>query len=745
MVAVNATSPELSPSPTETADQAAPVRRPIRDLPDELISQIAAGEVVERPASVVRELVDNALDSGAAQITVRLLAGGVRLIAVEDDGCGIPRDELPVALRRHATSKISDLHDLETVATMGFRGEALAAIASVSETSIFSRPAGQDSAYLLDARSGELRPAARNQGTTVEVKELFFSTPARRKFLKTDATELAHCIESVRRHALARPDVGFAIWHEGKLVEQWRAAGSTPDEALSRRLADVLNDKFVDNSVAVDHWAGPVHVTGRAGIPDATRSRPDQQFCYVNGRFVRDKVLTHAARSAYEDVLHGNKQPVYALYIEIDPARVDVNVHPTKIEVRFRDSREVHQAVRHAIENALATPRAAAVVEAAAQEAARQPGLIDESTATPVAAKSANKPAAAPAWPQTRMSFGEPAIGNPVRDLAKLWEPMREATAEAAPAPQMATAAPAPANATPATPESATGATTITNTTAMPSPVPQPEDEGIRLRPSGQSSYFQRKAPAPQMQEAPAATEIVVNAAAAAPVEPAAATHTAEHAAAPATQPPVTAAADNTPVWPLGRAVAQLHGVYILAENSQGMVIVDMHAAHERIVYEQLKNAVNTENGDQQIPSQPLLIPATFAATPEEVATAEAHAETLLTLGMEVSPFSPKTLAVRAVPATLAQGDAVELARSVLAELAQHDASTVVQRARNEILATMACHGAVRANRKLTLDEMNALLRQMEVTERSDQCNHGRPTWRQLSMKELDALFLRGR
>ncbi|WP_080758047.1 DNA mismatch repair endonuclease MutL [Comamonas testosteroni] len=744
MVVVNASSPELSPSPTETTDQAAPVRRPIRDLPDELISQIAAGEVVERPASVVRELVDNALDSGAGQITVRLLAGGVRLIAVEDDGCGIPRDELPVALRRHATSKISDLHDLETVATMGFRGEALAAIASVSETSIFSRPAGQDSAYLLDARSGELRPAARNQGTTVEVKELFFSTPARRKFLKTDATELAHCIESVRRHALARPDVGFAIWHEGKLVEQWRAAGSTPDEALSRRLADVLNDKFVDNSVAVDHWAGPVHVTGRAGIPDAARSRPDQQFCYVNGRFVRDKVLTHAARSAYEDVLHGNKQPVYALYIEIDPARVDVNVHPTKIEVRFRDSREVHQAVRHAIENALATPRAAAVVEAAAQEAARQPGLIDESTATPVPAKAATKPTAAPAWPQTRMSFGEPAIGNPVRDLATLWEPMREATAETspAPAPQMATAAPAPAGAAAEVPELATSATTITNTTAMPSPVPQPEDEGIRLRPSGQSSYFQRKAPAPQMQEAPAATVIV---AAAQPSATARPTAEATMPAAVATKQPATAAADSAPVWPLGRAVAQLHGVYILAENSQGMVIVDMHAAHERIVYEQLKNAVNTENGDEQIPSQPLLIPATFAATPEEVATAEAHAETLLTLGMEVSPFSPKTLAVRAVPATLAQGDAVELARSVLAELAQHDASTVVQRARNEILATMACHGAVRANRKLTLDEMNALLRQMEVTERSDQCNHGRPTWRQLSMKELDALFLRGR
>lgn len=714
------------------------MRRPIRDLPDELISQIAAGEVVERPASVVRELVDNALDSGASQITVRLLAGGVRLIAVEDDGCGIPRDELPVALRRHATSKISDLHDLETVATMGFRGEALAAIASVSETSIFSRPAGQDSAYLLDARSGELRPAARNQGTTVEVKELFFSTPARRKFLKTDATELAHCIESVRRHALARPDVGFAIWHEGKLVEQWRAAGGPSDDALARRLADVLNDKFVDQSVAVDHWAGPVHVTGRAGIPDAARSRPDQQFCYVNGRFVRDKVLTHAARAAYEDVLHGNKQPVYALYIEIDPARVDVNVHPTKIEVRFRDSREVHQAVRHAIESALATPRAAAVVEAAAQDAARQAGLIDESTVTtPAAAKAASKPAAAPSWPQTRMSFGEPAIGKPVSDLAKLWEPMRETTAEAAPT--VTTAAPAPEGATPAPTESDCGTTTITNTTAMPSPVPQPEDEGIRLRPSGQSSYFQRKAPATQMQEAPAATVIVAAAQPSATARP-----TAEAAvpAAVATQQPATAAADSAPVWPLGRAVAQLHGIYILAENSQGMVIVDMHAAHERIVYEQLKHAVN---GDEQIPSQPLLIPATFAATPEEVATAEAHAETLLTLGMEVSPFSPKTLAVRAVPATLAQGDAVELARSVLAELAQHDASTVVQRARNEILATMACHGAVRANRKLTLDEMNALLRQMEVTERSDQCNHGRPTWRQLSMKELDALFLRGR
>ena len=700
-----------SAAPDNTAPSAElPSRRPIRDLPDELVSQIAAGEVVERPASVVRELVDNALDAGASQITVRLLAGGVRLIAVEDDGGGIPREELPVALRRHATSKITDLHDLETVVTMGFRGEALAAIASVSEASILSRPAGQDSAFLLDARSGELRPAARNQGTTVEIKELFFSTPARRKFLKTDATELAHCIESVRRHALARPDVGFAIWHEGKLVEQWRAAGKGMD-AIARRLADVLGDSFVSNSVPVDHWSGPVHVTGLAGIPDAARSRPDHQFCYVNGRFVRDKVLTHAARSAYEDVLHGQKQPIYALYLEIDPSRVDVNVHPTKIEVRFRDSREVHQAVRHAIENALATPRAAAVVAAAALEAGVQPQL--DGTTTTTSASAAIPAPATPAWPQTRMAFGEERAGHQVRDLAGLWAPTRHLGN--------------PANAVDSAPAALN--------TAEPAP-------GFSSAPSSNASSWAAPAQTPNLESNTASepyslVQAAINSEAGSSAD-----------AAPAAAVAASAAADTRPIWPLGRAVAQVHGVYILAENAQGLIIVDMHAAHERIVYEQLKNAVNSEqgeNGEAHIPSQPLLIPATFAATPEEVATAEAHAETLLALGMEISPFSPKTLAVRAVPATLAQGDAVELARSVLAELASHDASTVVQRARNEILATMACHGAVRANRKLTLDEMNALLRQMEVTERSDQCNHGRPTWRQMSMKELDALFLRGR
>jgi DNA mismatch repair protein MutL len=613
---MGATGPYNRRSCAMNAVLSPPPRRPIRELPDELISQIAAGEVVERPASVVRELVDNALDAGASQVTVRLLAGGVRFICVEDDGGGIPQHELPSALKRHATSKIASLADLESVGTMGFRGEALAAISSVAELNLLSRVEGQASAFMLDGRTGELRPAARAVGTTVEVKELFFSTPARRKFLKTDATELAHCIEAVRRHALVRADVGFAIWHEGRLVEQWRVA------TREQRLADVLGSELLEQSVAVTYSAGPIRVTGRAGIPDAARSRADQQFAYVNGRYVRDKVLTHAARSAYEDVLHGQRQPVYALYVEIDPARVDVNVHPTKIEVRFRDSREVHQAVRHAVEYALAAPRAGT--------AAAVP-LAPLSDAT----QSADTAPAFRAWAQPAMDFA--AAGHRVAELGAPWQP----------------------------------------------------------------------------------------------------------AVRPGTDIPLPAGE-----WPLGRAIAQLQGIYILAENQQGLVIVDMHAAHERIVYERLKqqlDATRAAAGTPRLASQPLLIPATFAATPAEIATAQAAGDTLAALGLEVTPFSPKTLAVRAVPTTLAQGDAVELARSVLAELAQHDATSVIERAQNELLGTMACHGAVRANRKLTIDEMNALLRQMEETERSDQCNHGRPTWRQLTVRELDALFMRGR
>ncbi len=629
--------------------------RPILELPDELISQIAAGEVVERPASVVRELLDNALDAGATQVTVRLQAGGVRLIAVEDDGAGILREELPLAFKRHATSKISNLLDLESVATMGFRGEALAAINSIADCALFSRPAGQPSAYCLDGRTGELKPVARSTGTTVEVKELFFSTPARRKFLKTDATELAHCVEAVRRHALARPDVGFAIWHEGKLREQWRRSENRGYAlaALEQRLADVLGTEFIERSVWVDYQtsASPdradnshrVRVWGRAGIPDAARARADHQFCYVNGRFVRDKVLSHAVRSAYEDVLHGQRQPVYALYVELDPRRVDVNVHPTKIEVRFRDSREVHQAVRHAVEDGLAVPRSSLPHNFSADFNARS---VDASDVVQAALYSA----------QPAIHF-EADSGHRVSELGMLWG---EPSARTRPF------------------ETALDAST--------SSVPM----------DGPSSKL------------------------------------------------------PTGDWPLGRALAQLQGIYILAENAQGLIIVDMHAAHERIVYERLKSqlaAVGTAPGNAmaRLASQPLLIPATFAATASEVATAEVHAETLQTLGLEITVFSAKTLAVRAVPVTLARGDAAELARSLLAELSQHDASTVIQRAQNELLSTMACHAAVRANRQLTLEEMNALLRQMEATDRSDQCNHGRPTWRQLSITDLDKLFLRGR
>ena len=665
----------------------ASARRPIRELPDELISQIAAGEVVERPASVVRELVDNAMDAGARSITLRLMGGGTRLISVEDDGGGIAPDELATALKRHATSKIGNLDDLESVMTMGFRGEALAAINSVSELTLLSRMDGQPTAFALDGQTGEIRPAARAVGTTVEVKELFFSTPARRKFLKSDSTELAHCIEAVRRHALARPDVGFAFWHEGKLVEQWRvhpgAAG------LAQRLADVLGEEFVAQSIAVEYNAGPLKVMGRAGLPDAARSRPDHQFAYVNGRFVRDKVVMHGARSAYEDVLHGHKQPAYALFMQIDPTLVDVNVHPTKIEVRFRDSRAVHQAVRHAIENALAAPRSQNLNDASALPSS------DFDLQTPTA-KALPESAA---WQQGGMAFERPGpstFSAPSYKPADFVRPRVD------------------------------GEQAMANLKALWQPT-----NHSALRANGHETSFDQNPPSAQ--ELPGSWNIGPTA------DNGSHTGVRSHG-----EPSSLAAPLPEGDWPLGRAVAQLHGVYILAENKQGLVVVDMHAAHERIVYERLKNQLNTTEASR-IASQPLLIPATFAATPNEVATAEACAEVLDQLGLEISPLSAKTLAVRAVPTSLAQGDAVELARSVLAELAQHDASTVVQRAQNEILATMACHGAVRANRRLTLDEMNALLRQMEETERSDQCNHGRPTWRQMTMRDLDALFLRGR
>jgi DNA mismatch repair protein MutL len=601
-------------------------------LPDELVSQIAAGEVVERPASVVRELVDNALDAGASQIVVRLVEGGVRLISVEDDGVGMAPGDLGMALRRHATSKIRNLNDLESVATMGFRGEALAAIASVSELSLCSRSAQAEHATALDARSGEMRPQARARGTTVEVRELFYSTPARRQFLKSTQTELGHCVESVRRHALARFDVGFEIWHEGKLLEQWRA--QTGADAIDRRMADVLGPDFLSESIALDTTSGAVRVRGRAGLPDHARSRADHQYAYVNGRFVRDRVVMHGVRSAYEDVLHGQRQPVYVVYIDVDPMRVDVNVHPTKIEVRFRDSREIHQGVRHAIEQSLAVPRTGQTGTMASP-----PPFTSERPESP--------PPFKPNWSQQRMP-----MGAALNELKQLWG----------------------------------------------SPLSTEPRSPLTTRASDMGSLT----------------------------------------------PPHSMPLAATPLpdedQPLGQALAQLHGVYILAQNQQGLVLVDMHAAHERIVYERLKLGAAQRTG-----SQTLLVPVSLAATESEWAMAQEHRDTLLSLGLDIAPLGMKSLVVRSVPSSLADSDVLALVRGVLAELAQWPASTVVERAHNELLATMACHAAVRANRNLTLGEMNALLRQMEVTERADQCNHGRPTWRMLSIKELDALFLRGR
>jgi DNA mismatch repair protein MutL len=598
------------------SNQSITSRSSIRELPDELISQIAAGEVVERPASVVRELVDNALDAGATQITLRLLAGGIRQILVEDDGSGIPNSELPLALRRHATSKISSLNDLEQVLTMGFRGEALAAIASVSDLSLLSRTADATHGSRLDMRSGELAPAARTVGTTVEVRELFFSTPARRKFLKSEATELAHCVETVRRHALVRPEVTFLIWNEGRLTHQWR---STPDPMV--RIRDVLGAEFFDNSRPVEARIGPLWLRGRIGRPEAARTRSDTQYTFVNQRHVRDRLIAHAARAAYGDVLHGQRQPAYVLLLDLPGDRVDVNVHPAKSEVRFRDSGEVHRIVQHTLETALAQ----SAYRFEDQHSVASPGLAT-GISTPVT----------PAPMTPHQANLELSVSRPPTIPQRLQ---------------------------------------VEEKPVQPLPQPQPEQD-----------------------------------------------------------------------WPLGKALAQLAGVYVLAENRQGLVLVDMHAAHERVVYERMKQALQDgREGSGQLPSQPLLIAASFSATPIEMACAESETESLVQLGLDIAPIGPNRLAVRARPVALSQADPVELARQVLKDLAEQGRSGGVLRAIDKILAGMACHAAVRAGRTLTLPEMNALLRDMERTERADQCNHGRPTWRQLSLKELDQLFLRGR
>ncbi|SOZ14084.1 methyl-directed mismatch repair protein [Cupriavidus taiwanensis] len=659
----------MSASPSSTALRTTQQPRPIRPLPDQLISQIAAGEVVERPASVVKELLENALDAGATQLGIRLEEGGVRRIVITDNGCGIPAAELPVALMRHATSKIASLDELESVLTLGFRGEALASIASVSQMSLTSRTAADAHATQVSADSGALQPASGGVGTTVDVQHLYFNTPARRKFLKTEQTELGHCLEMVRRVALARPDVTISVHHNGKPLEHWNAGD------VASRTAQVLGNDFARARLALDEHADTLSLYGFAGLPTASRGRPDQQYFFVNGRFVRDKLLNHAVRSAYQDVLHGDRFPSYVLCLDLPPEMVDVNVHPSKIEVRFRESRAVHQFVYHAVQRCLA----------------RQAGANGDSLHTDADGEITLPPGAATPAAAARPGAGGPGqwinysaarqtelgIAQPRQAYLGM---VREATAPAA----------RPYGAT------GTGADGWAGVSAQP---PAWLAEVQAARAGDPPGLLDRLPPAPVSDE--------------------------------------TGAADE---HPLGYAIAQLHGIYVLAQNARGLVLVDMHAAHERILYEQIKAGLDARD----LAVQALLIPVTLPASPVEIGVAEEHQETLTLLGFDIAPVSPTTLAVRAVPALLQQADAEALARDVLRDLHAYGGSRVLAERRNELLATLACHSAVRANRKLTVEEMNALLRQMEQTERADQCNHGRPTWVQLTVTELDRLFLRG-
>ena len=595
----------------------------IRVLPDVLISQIAAGEVVERPAAALKEILENSLDAGATDIQIDLEQGGIKRIRVVDNGCGIARDELALALTRHATSKIASLADLEQVASLGFRGEALASIAAIARVQLSSRSADADHtgaghAWTVQVEGGRLGdpvPAARATGTTLDIQDLFFNTPARRKFLKTEGTEYAHCAETVRRLALANPQVAFTLTHNGRVQLRLNA------EPAHARVRQVLGEAFESNTIAVDAAAGALRVAGWVIRPGAATASRDSQHVFVNGRYVRDKLIVHALKEAYRDVLHHQLNPAYCLFISLPPDAVDVNVHPAKTEIRFRDSRGVHQFLFHAVERLLSAP-----VEAGA-----------------TAAPEGQAPAG------FRSAWGAP-------QQASMPLQVNEAMAFYAPL----------------------------------------EGSGVRGQDSG-------------------------------------------GLVAPAAQTLPEAGQGDAP--PLGYALGQLHGVYVLAQNAQGLVLVDMHAAHERVVYEKLKTALDA----RAVPAQTLLIPVALTVDARDVAEIGPHLEALAGIGFELSVTSPTSVAVRSVPWLLRHADPVELTRAVLSEVAEFGVARLLAERRNELLATLACHGAVRANRMLTLPEMNALLREMEATERAGQCNHGRPTWFQISLKELDGMFMRGR
>ncbi len=590
----------------------------IRQLPDVLINQIAAGEVVERPASVVKELVENALDAGARRIDIELEEGGVRLIRIRDDGGGIEAVELPLAVQRHATSKIASIDDLESVATLGFRGEALPSVASVSRFRLSSRRTGSEHGAMLQVeggRVGEVVPHPHPTGTTVEVRDLFYNVPARRKFLRAERTELSHIEEWLRSLALARPDVELRVSHNGKPSRRWKGEGDLLSEV---RLHEAVGEDFARNALRVDHSGAGLRLHGWIAQPNYNRASADQQYLYVNGRSVRDRNVSHAVRQAYSDVLFHGRHPAYVLFLELDPRGVDVNVHPAKHEVRFRESRLVHDFVYRTLHAALAETRAGGAGMPMQQQAPSQ------------------------SWSM---------------------------------------------------------------------PPPQQSAMGLRVS-DAPSAYAALYAP----RDADGSIEQV---------------------------PPSMPMPDDAPggMPPLGFAIAQLHGIYILAENADGLIVVDMHAAHERIGYEKLKAA----HDGSGLRTQPLLVPTGMAVSEREAEIAEREAGTLAQLGFEVQRSGPQSLLLRSVPALLAQGDVEALLRDVLADLREHGSTRRVAETRDELLATMACHGAVRANRRLSVPEMNALLREMEATERSGQCNHGRPTWTRFNLAEIDRWFLRGR
>jgi DNA mismatch repair protein MutL len=606
-------------------------------LPDLLINQIAAGEVVERPAAALKELLENSLDAGAQIIAVQLEAGGMNRISVTDDGAGIAKDELALALARHATSKIATLQDLESVASLGFRGEALASMGAVSHLTLASRRSDDKHAWRIEAAGGtlsDIQPAALAQGTQIDVRDLFFNTPARRKFLKSDATEFAHCDENFKRSALSRADVTMTLTHNGRSL--WRLPAVKNNPVV--RVAAVLGEDFVRQAEIIDVGAAGFRLQGVAGRPAVAKASRDEQYFFVNGRFVRDKLVAHAIRQAYQDVLHHLRHPAYVLFLETDPALVDANVHPSKTEVRFRDSRAVHQFIFHSLHKALAQPVHTGAASLGDSRAFALAGAEPASAVENFATKNSTQQFYASAQ-QTAFNVAEPR---------QFYDTLF-------------------------------GKKTQYNQITTKYPAVRPETISNTL---------------------------------------------------------IT----EQDAQPLGFALAQLLGIYILAQNRHGLIIVDMHAAHERVVYEKLKTALEQKS----IASQPLLIPVSFNASALEVACAEEHADTLATLGFDIAALSPSSLAVRAVPSLLQDADTVSLARDVLADINEGGATRVLEERQNELLSTLACHTAVRANRMLTLPEMNALLREMEATERSGQCNHGRPTWFQVTLAELDKMFMRG-